>query len=154
MPRCRLYHSRRRPSESIDRRVNRLLPPGATRSTSSGRNGAIVHRLMRCLHVHAIAVARASIVWCLVSCHAPSTSPSAAAPPSASAAASVHQRFDQFEASRVVPLLSEVLRFPTVAGNAAARDAQQRWLRKTGEALGLAVRPAGLVTEIELEGPK
>src|SRR6267154_3408253 len=107
--------------------------PWATRSKSSSRNGAIVHRLMRSLHLHAIAVARASIVWCLVGCHAPPTSPSLAVPPSASAAAIVHRRFDQFEASRVVPLLSEVLRFPTVAGNDTARDDQQRWLRKIGE---------------------
>jgi succinyl-diaminopimelate desuccinylase len=56
--------------------------------------------------------------------------------------------------ARMVPLLQEVLRFPTVQGDTKARDAQQAWLRKTGTELGLLVRDAGLVTEIELPGPK
>lgn len=56
--------------------------------------------------------------------------------------------------ARMVPLLQEVLRFPTVQGDTKARDAQQAWLRKVGTELGLVVRDAGLVTEIELPGPK
>ncbi len=54
--------------------------------------------------------------------------------------------------ARMVPLLQEVLRFPTVQGDTKARDAQQAWLRRTGTELGLVVRDAGLVTEIELPG--
>ncbi len=56
--------------------------------------------------------------------------------------------------ARMVPLLREVLRFPTVQGDIKARDAQQAWLRKVGTELGLVVRDAGLVTEIELPGPE
>jgi succinyl-diaminopimelate desuccinylase len=57
------------------------------------------------------------------------------------------------EASQMAPLLTQVLRFPTVAGNEKARLEQQAWLLKTGQALGLTVREAGKVTEIELPGP-
>jgi dipeptidase D len=64
-----------------------------------------------------------------------------------------HARYDQRAAAQMVPLLSEVLRFPTVAGNDAARVNQQAWLKKTGTALGLTVRDAGPVTEVELPGP-
>lgn len=56
--------------------------------------------------------------------------------------------------ARMAPLLQEVLRFPTVQGDTKARDDQQAWLRRTGTALGLVVRDAGLVTEIELPGPE
>ncbi len=56
-------------------------------------------------------------------------------------------------APRLQPLLSELIRFPTVAGNAKARDDQQAWLVKVGTELGFAVRPAGKVTEVELPGP-
>ncbi len=56
-------------------------------------------------------------------------------------------------AQRLVPLLTEALRFPTVKGNVKARDDQQAWLRRVASGLGLVVRDAGLVTEIELEGP-
>ena len=54
---------------------------------------------------------------------------------------------------RLVPLLTEVLRFPTVEGNTAARDLQQKWLESVGTGLGFTVRNAGLITEIELPGP-
>ncbi len=57
------------------------------------------------------------------------------------------------EASQMAPLLTQVLRFPTVAGNERARLDQQAWLLKTGKALGLTVREAGKVTELELPGP-
>jgi succinyl-diaminopimelate desuccinylase len=62
----------------------------------------------------------------------------------------IYRREDQ---SRLVPLLTQVLRFPTVAGNEQARRDQQQWLRAVGEQLGLTVRDAGLVTEVELVGP-
>lgn len=56
-------------------------------------------------------------------------------------------------AQRLVPLLTEALRFATVKGNVKARDDQQAWLRRVASGLGLVVRDAGLVTEIELPGP-
>lgn len=62
--------------------------------------------------------------------------------------------YDRELAKRTVPLLQEVLRFPTVAGNDQARQDQQAWLRKTGTDLGFVVRDAGKVTEIDLPGPE
>ncbi|HJV22403.1 MAG TPA: Sapep family Mn(2+)-dependent dipeptidase, partial [Holophagaceae bacterium] len=56
-------------------------------------------------------------------------------------------------APRMAPLLTQVLRFPTVAGNEQARLDQQAWLLKTGRELGFTVREAGKVTELELPGP-
>lgn len=50
-------------------------------------------------------------------------------------------------------MLTEVLHFPTVQGNVAARDQQQAWIAKVAPQLGLTVRNAGLVTEVELPGP-
>ena len=55
--------------------------------------------------------------------------------------------------SRLEPLLLEVIRFPTVAGDGQARTDQQRWLLQTAASLGLVARDAGPVTEIELPGP-
>jgi predicted dipeptidase len=57
-------------------------------------------------------------------------------------------------AKRTVPLLQEVLRFPTVAGNAKAHGEQKAWLMRLGMELGFTVRDAGMVTEIELLGPE
>jgi len=57
------------------------------------------------------------------------------------------------ERSRLTPLLLEAIRFPTVAGNAQAREDQQRWLLATAASLGLVARDAGPVTEIDLPGP-
>ncbi|HUJ28199.1 MAG TPA: M20/M25/M40 family metallo-hydrolase [Myxococcales bacterium] len=50
-------------------------------------------------------------------------------------------------------LLTEAIRFPTVAGNEQARRNQQAWLLRTAASLGLQAREAGLVTEIDLPGP-
>jgi succinyl-diaminopimelate desuccinylase len=61
--------------------------------------------------------------------------------------------YHQQDEPQLAPLLTQVLRFPTVAGNEQARRDQQQWLRGVGERLGLTVRDAGLVTEIELAGP-
>lgn len=61
--------------------------------------------------------------------------------------------YDERLAARTVPLLEQAIRFPTVQGNAAAREAQQAWLLKTAGELGLAARDAGKVVEIELPGP-
>jgi succinyl-diaminopimelate desuccinylase len=71
-----------------------------------------------------------------------------------------HQRADKVRAlyqqeyaSKLVPMLTEVLRFPTVEGNSSARDQQQAWIARVAPQLGLTVRNAGLVTEVELPGP-
>lgn len=64
------------------------------------------------------------------------------------------QHYDQKLAAHTVPLLQEVLRFPTVAGNAKAHADQKAWVMKLGAELGFTVRDAGMVTEIELPGPK
>lgn len=56
-------------------------------------------------------------------------------------------------AARLVPLLLEAVRFPTVEGNVQARSAQQAWLARVAGERGLVVRDAGLVTEVELPGP-
>src|SRR5512132_3603651 len=58
------------------------------------------------------------------------------------------------ESSRLEPMLKEVIRFPTVAGNDQARRDQKAWLLRTAAALGLVARDAGPVTEIELPGPE
>ena len=65
-------------------------------------------------------------------------------------AAKVEHQYDRREAEKLVPMLSEVLRFPTVAGNDDARRDQQSWLLRTAKELGFVARDAGLVTEIEL----
>lgn len=78
-----------------------------------------------------------------------SSAPAQPAPP----AQPVHRRFDAHEAARLVPLLQEAVRFPTVAGNEKAQADQKAWLTRTATSLGLTVRDAGPVTEIELPGP-
>ncbi|HXN83483.1 MAG TPA: M20/M25/M40 family metallo-hydrolase [Myxococcales bacterium] len=70
-----------------------------------------------------------------------------------SAAAGAHRHYEVHEATRLVPLLTEVLRFDTVAGHDRAHAAQKQWLRRVGEELGFVVREAGPVTEVELPGP-
>jgi len=62
--------------------------------------------------------------------------------------------FDKYESKRVVPMLSEVIRFPTYAGNDEAHAAQKAWLMKTAADFGFVTRDAGKITEIELPGPK
>jgi acetylornithine deacetylase/succinyl-diaminopimelate desuccinylase-like protein len=66
------------------------------------------------------------------------------------AAAAAHQRYDAEEARRLVPLLTEVLRFDTVAEHREAHAAQRAWLSRIGTELGFTVRDTGPVTEIEL----
>jgi predicted dipeptidase len=61
--------------------------------------------------------------------------------------------YDEHLARRTVPLLEEAIRFPTVQGNTAARDAQQSWLMTTAEGLGFAARDTGKIVEVELAGP-
>jgi predicted dipeptidase len=66
------------------------------------------------------------------------------------ASVSAIQHYDAVEAKRLVPMLTEVVKFRTYANNDEARDQQQAWLRKTAGELGLDVHDAGKVTEIEL----
>jgi len=61
--------------------------------------------------------------------------------------------YDERLAGRAVPLLEEAIRFPTVQGNTAARDAQQAWLMKTAAGLGFSARDTGKIVEVELPGP-
>jgi len=63
-------------------------------------------------------------------------------------------RYDKQEAKQLVPMLSEVVRFPTYEGNAEAHAAQKAWLLKTAKDFGFVARDAGKITEIELPGPK
>jgi predicted dipeptidase len=60
------------------------------------------------------------------------------------------KHFDRVESKRLVPLLKEVVAFPTVEKDVEARTQQQAWVSKTAKELGLVVRDAGLVTEVEL----
>jgi len=61
--------------------------------------------------------------------------------------------YDEHLASRMVPLLEAAIRFPTVQGNTAARDAQQLWLMKTATAMGFTARDTGKLVEIDLPDP-
>jgi len=71
----------------------------------------------------------------------------------ASRVAAVQQKYDRLDAQRLVPMLTEVIRFPTVQGDDEARVAQKQWLEKTARQLGLEFRDAGLIAEVELPGP-
>jgi len=62
----------------------------------------------------------------------------------------VQQHYDKVESKQLVPMLSEVLRFPTYEHNDEAIANQKVWLMKTGQALGFVVRDSGKITEIEL----
>ncbi|MDQ3283509.1 MAG: Sapep family Mn(2+)-dependent dipeptidase [Acidobacteriota bacterium] len=63
------------------------------------------------------------------------------------------QHYEKHEATRLVPMLLEVLRFPTHQFDAEAHVAQKAWLRQTAKELGFVSRDAGKITEIELPGP-
>jgi predicted dipeptidase len=68
-------------------------------------------------------------------------------------ASEARRYYDERLAARAVPLLEEAIRFPTVQGNTAARDAQQAWLMSTSEGLGFSARDTGKIVEVELAGP-
>jgi succinyl-diaminopimelate desuccinylase len=72
---------------------------------------------------------------------------------SAAQADRIRKIYEEKYSPQLVPLLTEVLRFPTVEGNTDARDRQQKWIETTGTTLGFTVRNAGLITEVELPGP-
>ena len=65
-------------------------------------------------------------------------------------ARAVHDHYDRRLAPRMVPLLSEVIRFPTVAGNTKAWTDQKAWIQKLAGDLGFEVRDAGKVMEVDL----
>lgn len=62
--------------------------------------------------------------------------------------------YDKHESQRLVPMLGEVIRFPTYEHNDEAHAAQKAWLAATAKELGFVTRDAGKITEIELPGPK
>ena len=67
--------------------------------------------------------------------------------------ATVTKVYERHYASRLVPMLTEVLRFPTTQFDNEGQAAQKAWLAKTAHDLGLTYRDAGLIDEIELPGP-
>ncbi|HEX9460150.1 MAG TPA: M20/M25/M40 family metallo-hydrolase, partial [Thermoanaerobaculia bacterium] len=71
--------------------------------------------------------------------------------------AKVTKVYERDYASRLVPLLTEVLRFPTAQFEVDGPVAQKAWLAKTAHDLGFTYRDAGLpvssIVEIELPGP-
>src|SRR6266550_5560493 len=62
----------------------------------------------------------------------------------------VQKHYDRVESKRLVPLLTEVLRFPTTATDPAAHRDQRAWLEKVSHDLGFTFRDAGKIAEIEL----
>jgi predicted dipeptidase len=62
--------------------------------------------------------------------------------------------YQKQEAPKLLPWLSEVIRFPTVAGNAQAWTDQKAWLQARAQELGFAFKDAGPIFEIELPGPE
>lgn len=62
-------------------------------------------------------------------------------------------RYDQHESQHLVPMLTQVIRFPTHQFDAEAHKSQKAWLMQTAADLGFVARDAGKVTEIELPGP-
>jgi predicted dipeptidase len=67
--------------------------------------------------------------------------------------ADVTKVYEHDYAARLVPMLREVLRFPTTQFDAEGHAAQKEWLAKTAHDLGLTYRDTGLIDEIELPGP-
>src|SRR5688500_16627990 len=66
----------------------------------------------------------------------------------------VLQHYEKHQAQKLVPMLSEVIRFRTYADNPDAHAEQKAWLMKTAADLGFIARDAGKITEIELPGPE
>ncbi|WP_243287499.1 Sapep family Mn(2+)-dependent dipeptidase [Geothrix terrae] len=69
-----------------------------------------------------------------------------AAPPSKA----VHEHYEQSLAPRLIPLLSEIIRFPTVAGAAKAWEDQKTWIMRQAKDLGFSTRDAGKILEVDL----
>ena len=62
--------------------------------------------------------------------------------------------YEKHEAKHLVPMLSEVLRFPTHYLDPEAHVNQKAWLMKAAADLNFVARDAGKITEIELPGPE
>jgi succinyl-diaminopimelate desuccinylase len=65
----------------------------------------------------------------------------------------LYDAYDSQWAPRLAPLLTEVIRFPTTAGNAQAFIDQKAWIARVASDLGFTFRDRGKVTEVELPGP-
>ncbi len=61
--------------------------------------------------------------------------------------------YDERFAAQIEPMLCEVVRFRTEAGRIDAIQQQSKWIQRQAEKLGLVVRDAGAITEVELQGP-
>lgn len=61
--------------------------------------------------------------------------------------------YERDYAARLVPLLSEVLRFPTTQSDVDGHAGQKAWIAKTAHDLGFTYRDAGPIDEVELPGP-
>ena len=64
--------------------------------------------------------------------------------------APVLKHYEAHESKKLVPMLSEVIQFPTHQFDPEAHAAQKAWLMKTATDLGFVARDAGKITEIEL----
>lgn len=73
---------------------------------------------------------------------------------SAQDASKAWQAYERQERAHLLPWLSEVIRFPTVAGNAQAWADQKGWLQARAKELSFPFKDAGPVFEIELPGPE
>lgn len=71
-----------------------------------------------------------------------------------SGAETVLARYEADESKKLVPMLVEVIRFPTYEQNPKAHADQKAWLMKTAKSFGFESRDAGKITEIELPGPE
>lgn len=61
--------------------------------------------------------------------------------------------YDAHESQHLVPMLTEVIGFPTHQFDQEAHEAQKAWLMKAAADLEFVARDAGKITEIELPGP-
>jgi predicted dipeptidase len=62
-------------------------------------------------------------------------------------------RYEKHESKHLVPMLAEVIRFPTHEYEPDAHVAQKAWLMNVAKEMGFVARDAGKITEIELPGP-
>ncbi|MFP5247528.1 MAG: M20/M25/M40 family metallo-hydrolase, partial [Thermoanaerobaculia bacterium] len=68
-------------------------------------------------------------------------------------AAPVLEHYEKNEAQHLVPMLVEVIQFPTTQYDLDAHARQKEWLKKAAADLGFVFRDAGKIAEIELPGP-
>jgi predicted dipeptidase len=62
--------------------------------------------------------------------------------------------YEAHESKHLVPMLTEVIRFPTYQHAEEAHAAQKAWLLNVAKEMKFVARDAGKVTEIELPGPE